>query len=193
VHCAHGARREPLSTYAVGVDVGGVIIAAGSSSNSGDGSGVREDTMMFSSDFLNTSEVPGAIDGVRWLVHKLGASNVFIISKAGKAMQKRTLQWLDSKRFYERTGMLEDHVLFTASRREKGAVAQRCGIHMFIDDKLECLQAVSEVPWPTCGVLFGPQTHSTSENVFHSSAMTIATCMFWSDVMSLVTSTIKGR
>jgi hypothetical protein len=84
----------------VGVDVGGVLIGISSGST---------DTM-FAGDHRAAPEVAGAVDGVAALVAALGPPNVFIISKAGDSMARKTLEWMHARDFFGRTNMLEECV-----------------------------------------------------------------------------------
>lgn len=39
---------------------------------------------MFSDNYLKTPKIPGAEKGVKFLVDKFGAENIYIVSKAGE-------------------------------------------------------------------------------------------------------------
>jgi hypothetical protein len=61
---------------------------------------------IFSEDFLETPAETDLFVGVSTVVSRYGAANVFIVSKAGRKVSSRTLQWLDHQHFFEQTGFL---------------------------------------------------------------------------------------
>lgn len=119
----------------------------GGSGGSGGGGGGGGDTGWFGPHFLDTPPVPGSEAGVRHLVSALGPANVFVVSKARSEGRRRTLEWLRHHSFCERTGLLPEHVLFTAEKRDKAAVCRFLGITAFVDDLPPVLQEmVGDVP-----------------------------------------------
>ncbi|RKS74856.1 hypothetical protein BZB76_3378 [Actinomadura pelletieri DSM 43383] len=80
---------------------------------------------------------------------------VWIISKCGDRVRRRTLAWLDHHDFYERTGLSKENVRFCRKRAEKAGHCRELGITHMIDDRLDVHQAIRDiVPYR---YLFGPK------------------------------------
>lgn len=120
----------------LGVDIGGVII-----DRINDGT----DTSFFSDNFLQTTAVPGVFQALRRLVDEKFGSQVYLVSKCGRRVQEKTLQWLDHHDFYNQTGISSDHIRFCKQRHEKAGICQELGITHFIDDRLEILGNLTTV------------------------------------------------
>lgn len=131
----------------IGIDVGGVIIDG--LANDGTDTSFRGDN------FMETSAVPGAFDGVRQLVARYTAANVFIVSKCGPVIEGKTRLWLPGKGFYEYTGFDPSNLHFCIDRAGKAPIARGLGITDFIDDKEEVLGHMKEAVERR--YLFGPQ------------------------------------
>ena len=116
----------------IGVDIGRVLIA-------GDG----PDTSFFKSDeeSLRVPAVEGAFDGVATLVEKY-QGRVWLVSKCGTKIQKRTLAWLTAHDFWKKTQLPEDHVRFCKERPQKALHARDLGLTLFIDDRVDVLEAL---------------------------------------------------
>ncbi|MGD1003545.1 MAG: hypothetical protein ABR884_03165 [Minisyncoccia bacterium] len=69
----------------LGVDVGGVII----DSVKNDGT----DTSFLTDHYLSTTAVDGAFDALRLLVDERFGEDVFIVSKCGPLVEKKTREW----------------------------------------------------------------------------------------------------
>ncbi len=120
----------------LGIDVGGVIIAA-----SNDGS----DTSFFEENYLLSTPVEGMYDAIAQLVSDRFGENTYIISKCGARVEKRTREWLQYNDFYNRTGMHPDHVRFTRTREGKAPICDELGITHFVDDRLDVLRHMTNV------------------------------------------------
>jgi hypothetical protein len=119
----------------IGVDIGRVIIA-------GDG----PDTSFFTSDeaALRVPAVEGAVEGVARLVRAF-SGRVWLVSKCGSNIQRRTLKWLEARDFWTQTGVPEDHVRFCKLRPQKADHARQLGLTHFIDDRADVLEALEGV------------------------------------------------
>ena len=115
----------------LGIDIGYVLIAGGNE--------------IFTDKFLSAPAVPGAFETVRELVEKRFGANVHLVSKCSYNMQRKTREWLKDHRFYELTGVSQDHVWFCYERYQKDGICQRLGITHFIDDRLEILGSLTTV------------------------------------------------
>jgi hypothetical protein len=118
----------------LGVDVGNVITGGGG-----------EDTSFFSDNYLETPEVEGAIDSLARLVPKF--DDVYIISKCGNKVQKKTLEWMNHHDFYNRTGIGVDKFNFCYKREDKVWIAEFWGVTHFVDDRKDVLDTmVGRIP-----------------------------------------------
>lgn len=121
----------------LGFDFGGVIIERAQTG---------ADTAFFSDDFLDTPEMPGAINGIARLGQVAANSgNLWIVSKASARTQAKTRLWLASRDFYNRTGIAEDQVVFTDTRDEKAEIADILEMTAFVDDQLAVLRKMKGI------------------------------------------------
>jgi hypothetical protein len=133
---------------ALGIDIGRVIISAGSG---------RGDTSFLDGDLAAALRTPPARDAlpiIRDLVVTFGG-RVWLVSKAGPRVQDRTRRWLDHHRFWEVTGMNRAKLRFCRRRDEKAEIARELGLTHFIDDRPDVLAAMLGVV--RFRFLFGPQ------------------------------------
>jgi hypothetical protein len=124
---------------ALGIDIGGVIIARS------DQCGPESDTSFASDAYLETPEVPGAIDAIGLLVDRRFGRRVFLVSKARPRARARTMRWLKHRMFFERTGVKSKQIVFCNERSEKEAICSRLGITHFIDDRVDVLAHLKSV------------------------------------------------
>jgi hypothetical protein len=121
----------------LGVDLGRVIQGASASS------GV-EDTVFLEgglADALRSPATEGAFEALHRLVELFGG-RVWVISKRGKRVQRRTLQWLDHHDFYGRTGLPYGNVRFCRKRADKAEHCSDLGITHMVDDRLDVHRAL---------------------------------------------------
>lgn len=83
----------------------------------------------------------GVFEAVRELISFCNG-RVWIVSKAGPAMQANTIDWLHSVDFFARTGMKADHVRFCLERPDKEPICREVGITHFIDDRIHIMQVL---------------------------------------------------
>ncbi|MEM6292050.1 MAG: hypothetical protein AAGA54_12320 [Myxococcota bacterium] len=132
----------------LGIDIGRVIISAGETAG---------DTSFLSGSDDDAMQTPPMRDGfavIGRLVEATGG-RVWLVSKAGPRIARRSERWLAHHRFYARTGVTEGNLRFCRERREKAAICSGLRIDAFIDDRPDVLQ-------PMLGIvehrlLFGPQ------------------------------------
>jgi hypothetical protein len=154
----------------LGIDVGRVLISPGDST--------RPDTSFIGGsleDALDTPPYDDMFDVVPSLVARF-EGRVWIVSKCGPRIQQRTLQWFDRHRFFERTGILRNHVRFCLRRPDKAIHCRELGITHFIDDRTDVLE-------PMAGIvpnryLFGPQRGRIPAGMRH--------VMTWRDAMQAI-------
>ncbi len=125
-----------MDSNVLGVDIGGVII-----DRINDGT----DTSFFSDNYLRTSAVTGAFGTLRRLVTQRFGDKVFLVSKCGPKVEKKTLHWLAHHRFFEATGIPQENVRFCRERHEKAPICAELGITHFVDDRLEVLSHLQMV------------------------------------------------
>ena len=85
---------------------------------------------------------------------------VYLISKCSKTVEAKTRNWLEINNFYKVTGLSPDRVYFCSKRSEKAPIADSLGITHFIDDRLEVLSYMINVPHK---YLFNPQKKEMEE------------------------------
>lgn len=115
--------------------VGGVII-----SRSND----KSDTSFFGGNFLNSTAVEFAFEAIAFAVD--AGYTTYLVSKCGEEVQRKTLLWLAHHKFYDRTGGLPERVRFCRTRPEKGAICDELEVAHFVDDRLEVLLYLVNVP-----------------------------------------------
>jgi hypothetical protein len=143
-------------TPALGLDIGRVIISAGSG---------RGDTSFLDGDLAAALRTPPARDALPTIRDLVAAfdGRVWLVSKAGPRVQDRTRRWLDHQRFWEVTGTRQEHLRFCRQRGEKTAIARELGLTHFVDDRPDVLA-------PMVGVvrfrfLFGPQRGAAPQHI----------------------------
>lgn len=120
------ASQEPR----LGVDIGRVLIH-------GDG----PDTSFVGGtddDALRTPPLPGALESLARLV-ELFEGRVWLVSKCGKRVEQRSRAWLAHHDAYARTGLAPERVLFCRDRADKAPLAQKLGLQLFVDDRVDIL------------------------------------------------------
>jgi hypothetical protein len=144
-----GGRVRP-STPKLGVDFGRVINDALSHP-------IGDDTAFLGGteeEMLETPVMRGAFDVLGRLVTTF-EGRVWVISKCGPKVQDRTERWLTHHRFFELTGVAQDHIRFCRQRAEKADHCRQLGITHFVDDRYDVLTHLQGVVQHL--FLFGPQ------------------------------------
>ena len=121
----------------VGIDIGGVVIGK---------SGERTDTSFFGGNYLTTPAIAGVFEAVGQLVRERFGEHVWLVSKCGPRVERKSREWLAHHRFFERTGVGPDHLRFCRERREKAGICTDLGTTHFVDDRLEVLGYLRDVP-----------------------------------------------
>jgi hypothetical protein len=121
-------------TDRLGVDVGRVIMCPA------DSDGRPDTSFLDASDeaALDVPPSPWLMETLPALVRLFGA-RVFIVSKAGKRIERLTRLWFEHRGFCELTGIAPEHLHFCRRRNEKRAHADALGLTHFIDDRLDVL------------------------------------------------------
>lgn len=137
----------------LGIDLGGVIITRAQS----DG-----DTSFFTSDYLKTPPVDDAIEIIRELKQRRYGDHVYIVSKCGPEVERKSREWLDYLAFYNMSGISREHIHFCRTRPEKAPICEMLGVNCFIDDRIDVLSHMKSV---TTRILFGAETSHDSNFV----------------------------
>jgi hypothetical protein len=146
------ASREPR----LGIDIGRVIINGPAHPGGGD-------TAFFSGDeatMLATPEMPGAFEAIARLASRFDG-RVWLVSKCGQRVARRSLRWLAGHRFHERTGVPAGHVRFCRARPDKRAHCVDLGLTHFVDDHPEVHAAIRGAV--SHQYFFGPQRQPVPE------------------------------
>lgn len=118
-----GRGRGPGGRRLFGSDIGGVLMPKGSFSLSG-------------------PEIPGAIDAVGELT---ALFEVSFISKCGPNVQRLTQAWLESHRFFERTGADRSKVFYVSERSDKATLIADLGLNFYVDDGVDIIISLRKI------------------------------------------------
>lgn len=130
----------------LGVDVGGVIIDKDRNDNS--------DTSLFGPNYLHAKDVESAFGCLGILNRDAFKDRVWIVSKCGENIERKTREWMEHSKFHDVTGIPKERLVFVRERAEKAPAAARLGLTHFVDDKLEVLHHMKDVV--ACRILFRP-------------------------------------
>jgi hypothetical protein len=157
----------------IGIDIGGVIIDRAHN----DGT----DTSLFGDNYLNAKDVDWAIDSIGMLNQKHDAfkDNVWIVSKCGANIERKSREWLEHCGFHTKTGIPKERLHFCRDRRDKAPIAEKLGLTHFIDDKLEVLSYMKGIVKNR--ILFNPNPSEMARFIKTSGPVVLA--FSWTDVM----------
>lgn len=130
----------------IGIDIGGVIIAQDTD----------DPDLFFTDSFLIAEPFENCFKTITRLVQNFGSENIFIISKCGEKVQKKSREWLEHKDFFRLTGFNPDHLNFCLERHEKAGIAQTLHLTHFIDDRYSVLKYMVDLPLIERLILFCP-------------------------------------
>jgi hypothetical protein len=106
--------------------------------------------------------VPGASDALARL-QRLFEGRVWLVSKCGARVEGRTRRWFSAHRFFERTSIDPEKLLFCRTRPEKAPICARLRITCFVDDRWDVLASMAGIV--TNRVLFGSRVAPASDVV----------------------------
>lgn len=159
-------------TSILGIDVGGVIIDRKKNDQS--------DTSLFGPNYLKAHAVEGAFQSIKQL-HGLFGGKVFIVSKCGQNIERKTREWMEANRFHEETGVPKENLRFCRARADKAPICEALGITHFIDDKLEVLSYLRSVPRK---YLFGPSL--TEMETWKEHLPDVRVVSTWDEIVALL-------
>ena len=159
----------------LGVDIGGVIIQ-----RTGDVG--EDDTSFWGPNYLETPEVEDAITTIAALSRDRFGDAVYLVSKCGEDTEARSREWLSHNQFFERTGVAPANVYFCRKREEKAPICTRLGMTHFVDDRLEVLSYLVDVPHR---YLFQPRDQEVAE--FSQFLSAVERVDSWKAVQAVIT------
>jgi hypothetical protein len=124
------------------------------------GDAEEDDTSFWGPNYLETPEVEDAIETIAALSRDRFGGAVYLVSKCGEDTEARSREWLGHNRFYVRTGIPPTHVYFCRKREEKAPICAQLGVTHFVDDRLEVLSHLDDVPHR---YLFQPRDEEVAE------------------------------
>jgi hypothetical protein len=136
----------------IGIDIGNVIIG---------GQGV--DTQFFTEDYLSTPVVEGTAEAISHLTHM--EHEIFLISKCGPEVEKKTMNWLIDRRFWSFTGVI-GLPYFVRHRMDKAPVARALGLDVFIDDRQDIIESMYGIVKHRIAFTSWDQTMAELEEIF---------------------------
>ncbi len=117
----------------LGIDFGKVIMGAIQ--------GGQADTSFLGGSLAAAMETPPgdqAFPCIAQLVDQF-SGKVWIVSKCGPSVERKTRAWLEHWDFYKATGLHPEHLRFCRERHEKAGICKELGIQHFVDDRLDVL------------------------------------------------------
>jgi ADP-ribose pyrophosphatase YjhB (NUDIX family) len=91
--------------------------------------------------------MPGAFESVREIAAKF-EGRAHIVSRINHdSAQPKILKHLENHRFWEATGIRPGSIRFCHKREEKAPICQELGITHFVDNRVEVLSHMADVPW----------------------------------------------
>ena len=131
----------------IGIDLGGVIISQDTD----------EPDLFFSDSFLKVEPFQNSFLIIQNMIQTIGQENVFIISKCGEKIQKKSIEWLEHKRFFEITKFNPKNIYFCLERYQKAEIAQTLHLTHFIDDRYSVLKYMIDLSDIQKLILFCPK------------------------------------
>lgn len=127
--------------------------------------------------------ISGAIEGLKFLIEKVGPDNVWIVSKVSPIQQKVSEMVFENLKICEKTGLLSDHIRFCLERKDKAPIIKKLGLEGHIDDRGEVIESL-QVFLP-CPIWFNPSKKDYTEwNKYVSSQVLMVPN--WSNICSII-------
>lgn len=127
-------RNRNNTSNVIGVDIGGVIIGRIND---------KADTSFFGAHYLDTPEIENAISSLELLSD--AGFEIFLVSKCGKNVQEKSINWLEQHNFFARSGVATENLRFCRTRPEKAQICSDINASYFVDDRLEVLSYLRDV------------------------------------------------
>ncbi len=104
---------------------------------------------------------------------------VYVVSKVNEYQRMEVIEWIYDNNFHEITGLPKENVIFCREREDKGPIAKKLGINLFIDDRPEVMVYMSKNVYP---VLFKP----SSEEVKKFNQQNVHQVNTWGEIENLI-------
>ncbi len=88
---------------------------------------------------MHSPPATGAFAFIEELVRRYDG-RVWLVSKCGASVERKTRIWLEFQRFHETTGVPRSHLRFCRERHQKADHARELGLTHFIDDRVDVLR-----------------------------------------------------
>src|SRR3989338_916816 len=109
----------------LGVDIGQVLIEQRP----------EDPSLLFRGpNYLNSPEMPDAFRVLRRLREERFGDNIYLITRCGRTVREKRIEWLDHHSFYERVGIPRVTPRYCWTPQNKSDVCYDLGITHFIDD-----------------------------------------------------------
>lgn len=102
----------------------------------------------------NGELVPDAIQGLKLLIDKVGADNVWIVSKVSPIQQMISELILKELQICEQTGMRPEQIRFCLERKDKAPIIKELQLEGHIDDRGEVIESLQS--FLPCPIWFNP-------------------------------------
>ena len=102
---------------------------------------------------------PNSFSVLRFLLHRYGLDNIYIISKAREAMQQKTQKWLEKNNFFEETGFKKSNFIYCQTYEEKAVLVKKYQINVFIDDHIKVVQVLAPLDQVIKIIWFNPNAN----------------------------------
>lgn len=155
----------------IGIDIGGCISTS-----------VQETNDYLSDLFLKAPPVEGSFESIRELVKVFGGENIYIVSQASFPVALRKSEWFGYHKFFEKTGVPRENVIFLADSNQKSEACRMHHIRFFIDNRLEVLERIQTMIPEMKGLLW-LQTSDDYEQLSKGSDLKIKPCKTWNDAL----------
>ncbi len=144
------------------------------------------DRSLYGDGYLEMPEVPGAFDALAALVDRFGDRR-YVFFKCRLEAEERTRDWLIRRRFFERTGIRNDHVAFYRKDRMRLLACKELHATHVVDRSMETLLMYRFV---RCRILFRARPHEIKKYFF--SLRRVHQVHEWSEIVTFLHETLPS-
>lgn len=127
--------------------------------------------------------ITGSLEGLKTLIDRVGADNVWIVSKVNDVQRKVAELIIKNLQICEKTGLLPDHIKFCLKRKDKAPIIKELKLDGHIDDRGEVIESLQS--FLPCPIWFNPEQADMLEWDDHVS-MKILMVHNWDAIMVLL-------
>lgn len=88
----------------------------------------------------------GAVEALRRLSVTRFGPRIHLISQCDEETERKRLEWLRSREFFSRSGVLPEHVHFCRELWQKAEICVQLGVTHFVENRIPAIQRVNTVP-----------------------------------------------